>query len=123
MARILIVDDEPGVLEFLEELVASRGHEVETAGSGQEAVAKARAWSPHLMLLDVRMPGMDGIEALVKIREFSPDLPVLMMTAVKEEEVARQAMDLGAFDYITKPVSLDRLEMLMETKLIEVLGE
>ena len=123
MARILIVDDEAEALLFLADYVRSLRHEVATAGDGLEALEKAKAWNPHLVLLDVRMPRMDGITALKKLKEQNPDIAVLMMTAMREEGVAKEAMQLGAFDYVTKPVDLARLRMLVEFKLVEVAAE
>jgi len=122
VARILVVDDEPGILEFLEEELRLWGHKVEKAGNGREAIEKVRSWNPHLMLLDVRMPEMDGIETLVRLAKMNHATAIVMMTAVHEKDVAEQAMALGASDYVTKPVQLDRLRMVVETKLIEILG-
>ena len=123
MARILLVDDEAEALLFLAEYVRSLRHEVATAADGLEALEKAKAWKPHLVLLDVRMPRMDGITALKKLKERNPDIAVLMITAIREEGVAKEAMQFGAFDYVTKPVDLARLRMLVEFKLVEVAAE
>lgn len=120
MARILLVDDEAEALLFLADYVRSLRHEVATAADGLEALEKAKAWKPHLVLLDVRMPRMDGITALKKLKEQNPDIAVLMITAMREEGVAEEAMQFGAFDYVTKPVDLARLRMLVEIKLVEV---
>jgi len=120
VARILLVDDEAEALLFLADYVRSLRHEVATAADGLEALEKAKAWKPHLVLLDVRMPRMDGITALKKLKEQNPDIAVLMITAMREEGVAEEAMQFGAFDYVTKPVDLARLRMLVEIKLVEV---
>ncbi|MBI2131493.1 MAG: response regulator [Candidatus Tectomicrobia bacterium] len=122
MARVLIVDDETDALLFLEDEIASLRHEVATAPDGLKALEKAREWDPHLVLLDVRMPEMDGIATLKKLKEYDPRIAVIMMTALRDEEVAKQALQFGAFDYVTKPINLGRLKMLVETKLIDVLG-
>jgi two-component system response regulator AtoC len=122
MARVLIVDDETDALLFLEDEIASLQHEVATASDGLKALEKAREWGPHLVLLDIRMPEMDGVATLKKLKEDNPQIAVIMMTALRDEEVAKQAIQLGAFDYVTKPINLERLKMLVETKLVDVLG-
>jgi two-component system response regulator (stage 0 sporulation protein F) len=117
MARILVVDDEPGLLDFLAEEFKARGLEVGTALNGLEAVESVRAKSPDLVLLDVRMPRMDGIAALKIIKEINPALKVVMMTAIQDEEIMEQARDLGAVDYIKKPVSRPYLDTVIMGKI------
>ncbi len=117
MARILIVDDEPDLVNFLAEEFKVRGLEVDTALRGLEAVESVMAKFPDLVLLDVRMPGMDGIATLKKIKEINPALKVVMMTAIQDEEVMAQARALGAIDYIKKPVSLPYLDTVIMGKI------
>ena len=87
-----------------------------------EALEKVKTWKPHLVLLDIRMPIMDGLAALKNLRGEHPEIAVIMMTADRDEGVAKETITAGAFDYVTKPVDLERLKMLVETKLIDVLG-
>jgi two-component system alkaline phosphatase synthesis response regulator PhoP len=105
-ARILLVDDEPDILEFLGYNLRSEGFTVEVAGNGAEAVRIARTYLPHLILLDVMMPGMDGIETCGQIRTI-PELKevlIAFLTARGEDYSQIAGFDAGADDYITKPV-------------------
>ena len=122
MARILIVDDEQDAVEFLAGQFKNRGLEVDTALSGLEAIERVQANIPDLVFLDIRMPGMDGIAVLKKIKEIDPALKVVMMTAVQDEEIVEQAMALGAIDYIKKPVSLDYLDSVVMDKISDLTG-
>lgn len=104
--RILLVDDERDVLEFLSYNLRKEGFNVSTAGGGQEAVAKAMEELPHLIVLDVMMPGMDGIAACEEIKQI-PALKnslVVFLTARAEEYSQIAGLDAGADDYITKPI-------------------
>ena len=121
MARILIVDDEQGLIDFLAEEFKERGLDVDTALNGLEAVESVMAKSPDIVLLDVRMPGMDGIEALKKIKDINPALKVVMMTALQDEKIMEQARALGAIDYIKKPVSLAYLDTVIMGKISSLL--
>jgi len=105
-ARILLVDDEPDILEFLGYNLRNESFTVEVASDGIEAIRKARAFLPHLILLDVMMPGMDGIETCDQIRKI-PELKGVMiafLTARGEDYSQIAGFDAGADDYITKPV-------------------
>jgi DNA-binding response OmpR family regulator len=117
MLRILVVDDEPHAVELLQEFLTAKGYEVLTAADGEEALQKVKEERPHAILLDVRMPGMDGLEVLKRVREIDHEVGVIMVTAVHEEETGRQALQLGAFDYITKPLDLAYLERSLWVKL------
>lgn len=116
-ARVLIVDDEPEAVELLQEFLVAKGYDVITAGDGAEAVRKVMDERPHLILLDVRMPKMDGLEVLRRVREIDKEVGVIMVTGVTEEEIGRQAMALGAFDYIVKPLDLPYLERSLWYKI------
>ena len=122
MARILIVDDEEEVLVLLSKELRDRDYEVDTALSGEEALEKIKENRPHLMLLDIRMPGMDGVETLKKAREIDPRLAVVMVTAVAEEDIAKDAIKMGAHDYITKPIDLNYLNLVVMTKIVDLIG-
>jgi nitrogen regulation protein NR(I) len=103
MGRILLADDDPGVLSSVEMLLAEQGHSVVTARSGQEALRKLRTDPPDAVLMDVRMPGMSGLDAFRRIKETDPRLPVIIMTAFATAETAIEATELGAFEYHLKP--------------------
>ena len=106
---ILLVDDEAEFIETLGKRLTRRGLGVLLANSGQEALDLIAVNEIDVVVLDVKMPGMDGIEALQKIKALKPDLEVLMLTAHANVEVAMRGMELGAFDYLMKPVELDDL--------------
>jgi DNA-binding response OmpR family regulator len=120
MARILVVDDEQEVCDMLKKFLTKRGHGVYTALNGEEALSLVKEERPHIVLLDIRMPKMDGMECLKLIKEIDKEVGVIMITAVKEEEIGKQAMELGAFDYITKPLSLKYLEDCLMVKLLQM---
>ena len=104
--RILLVDDEPDVLEIVGYNLSAEGYEIVTAENGAEAISKAKKHKPHLIILDVMMPEMDGIEACEKIRKI-PDLSetiITFLTARGEDYSQVAGFDAGADDYITKPV-------------------
>lgn len=120
MARILVVDDEPGVCHMLDKFLNKKGHKVYTAFNGEEALAVVKEERPHIVLLDIRMPKMDGIECLKRIKEIDKEVGVIMITADKQEETGRKALGLDAFDYITKPLSLKYLEDCLMVKLFQM---
>ena len=104
--RLLLVDDEPDILEFLGYNLRREGFQVETADNGREAIAKAAAWQPHLIVLDVMMPGMDGMETCRELRE-NPELRhaiIAFLTARGEDYSQMAGFDAGADDYIAKPI-------------------
>ncbi len=119
MHHILIVDDEEDALEFLAEEFIDRGFEVDTALNGRIALEKIGTNPPDIMLLDMRMPGMDGIAVLRKIREIAPNLKVIMLTAIQDEEVVEQAMALGAADYVRKPITLEYIDNVLIGKFLK----
>ena len=118
MARILVVDDEPDAVELLQEFLTAKGYDVITACDGEEALRQVREHRPHLILLDVRMPKLNGMEVLKRVREIDHEVGVIMVTAVNEEETGREALKMGAFDYITKPLDLQYLERSLWTKIM-----
>jgi DNA-binding response OmpR family regulator len=115
--RVLVVDDDPATVELLQEFLVGKGYEVSTAGDGAEALRKVKEERPHLLLLDIQMPKMDGLEVLRRLREIDKEVSVIMVTAANEEAIARQAMELGAFDYIVKPLDLPYLEQSLWYKI------
>jgi len=110
LGRILIVDDEQSVRELLSEYFTEQGYSVENAGGGEEALALVQRSTPDLVLLDVRMPGIDGVETLRRIREIAPDVSVIMVTANEDVALARETLKLGALDYVAKPFDFVYLE-------------
>lgn len=122
MEKILIVDDEIEICKALEEFLTIKGYEVFTAGNGQEALSVVQAEKPHIVLLDIIMPGMSGIETLQEIKKISPATGVVMITAVTDEALGNHALHLGADDFITKPVDLDYLETVLMMKIVDILG-
>ena len=115
--KILIVDDEEDVRLFLADFIMERDYRVDTAGDGEEAVAKFEKGKYDLVFLDIMMPGMDGIACLEKIKKLSPSTPVIMITALKDEGRMNAAKKLGAAQYVVKPFSLNYLE----TELLKLL--
>ena len=106
-ARILVVDDEAPMRESLKDWLMEEGYEVGLASSGQEAIAMVRGKSWDVVLLDLKMPGMDGLETLQRLKgkEVNTEAEILMMTAYATVDTAVQAMKEGAFDYLVKPFS------------------
>jgi two-component system KDP operon response regulator KdpE len=105
---ILVVDDEPQILRVMRASLPARGYEVKTAPGGEEALGEIRKEMPDLIILDLVMPGLSGLEACQRIREFS-SVPIIVLSAKGSETDKIAALDLGADDYVTKPFSLDEL--------------
>ncbi len=113
--RILVVDDELIVRDSLKEWLEDVGFGVEAAASGPEALEKLEQEFFELMLLDIKMPGMDGVEVLRRAREVSPELAIIMITAYATVDTAVEAMKMGAIDYLTKPFDPETLVPMVET--------
>jgi DNA-binding NtrC family response regulator len=111
--RVLIVDDEPGVRESLRLILKDRA-DVALSATGEDALTALGSTPFDVVLLDILMPGMDGLEVLERIRALGPTPQVIMLTATKTVKTAVRAMKLGAFDYITKPFDIDELSLLVE---------
>lgn len=114
MQTILIVDDEPNYRLILAEIAKEEGYEVLTAESAEKAIPIVRETDLDLVITDMRMPGMDGMEFLKEIKIFDPELPVIMITAFGEVEKAVKAMQNGAFNYLTKPFNNEELVVSMQ---------
>jgi len=111
---ILIVDDDPGHLTMLKTIIASWGYHVAAADDGAEAVEKVKETPFDLILMDVRMTVMSGIEALKKIKSYNPAIPILIMTAYSSVDSAVEALKAGAYDYLTKPLDFEALRFTIE---------
>jgi DNA-binding response OmpR family regulator len=114
---ILVVDDEPAVASVLAEYLSGRGYATEQAGGGLEALSRIEKSPPAAVLLDVRMPDMDGLEVLQKIRAEGPRPPVVMMSANEDVTVAQRTIDMGALDYVLKPFDFDQIEQAVRKML------
>ncbi|MBW1637243.1 MAG: response regulator, partial [Deltaproteobacteria bacterium] len=106
---ILIVDDEPNYLVVLSELLQDEGFEVFTAPDGEQGLRIVNDVDLDIIITDMQMPGMDGIQFMLKIKEKLPDLPVIVITAYAEVDTAVDAMQIGGFSYLAKPFSSDEL--------------
>ncbi len=111
--RVLLVDDEEAFVEALGKRLNARGLKVETSESGEDAVAKAEGRAFDVIVLDLAMPGMDGIETLKRLKKIDPDVQVILLTGHGSIEKAVEATKLGAIDFLQKPASLpDLLELI-----------
>ena len=108
MSRILIVEDERKIARFLELELQHEGYEVETAGDGRTGLEKALSWKPDLMILDLMLPELSGIEVCRRLRHES-DLPIIMLTAKDDVSDKVMGLDMGADDYMTKPFAIEEL--------------
>ena len=112
--RILVVDDDRSIRETFEQHLGRLGYEVKTAPSAEEALSLLAEFEPGLVVTDVRMPGMDGIEFLKRVRSEVADLDVIVITAFDDMKTAVSAMRAGAYDYLVKPLDLDQIDLLLE---------
>jgi two-component system, NtrC family, nitrogen regulation response regulator NtrX len=116
-ATVLVVDDEEGILETLSSILEDEGYEVSTASSGEDALTYFGKISPEVVLLDVWMSGIDGIETLKKIKEISKETPVIMISGHSTIDTAVHAIKLGAYDFLEKPLSLEKVLILTKRAL------
>jgi DNA-binding NtrC family response regulator len=135
--KILLVDDEKDFLDVMSERIEARGMEVTTADSAAQALDKVESGGFDAIIVDLMMPGMDGLEALKAIKKKNPDLQVVLLTGHATVEKGIEAMKLGAMDFIEKPADLDKLteiikkaqarkmvivERKMEEKMKQIIG-
>jgi len=120
MKKMLVVDDEVEICEFLKIFFEERGFKVQTANSGEEAIQAVTNIKPDVVLLDIHMPGTDGLTVLREIKKKQPNLKVIMVTAIETNEKIEEAMRLGADNYITKPLSLEYLERDVQEKVAQL---
>ena len=117
--RILVVDDEPGVRSVLEGILRDEGYQVATAASGEEGLEALEASSFDAVLLDVWLPGKDGLETLLQLRERRIDAEVVMISGHGTIDTAVRATKLGAFDFIEKPLSLEKTLLVLRNALTQ----
>jgi DNA-binding response OmpR family regulator len=116
--KILVVDDDPGVRELLTDFLCSRHHQADAVADGPTALAWIAASPPDLVLLDIMMPGMNGLEFMRQLPASAAGMPIIVVTAVGDEEVGRAALKAGAADYVTKPIDLKYLEVTINAVLL-----
>src|SRR6195952_5944983 len=130
MAKILIIDDERAIRSTLSEILQHEGYKTEVAENGEDGLKKFGAETYSVVLCDIKMPKMDGIEFLEKAKAFNPDVPIIMISGHGNIKTAVEAVKKGAFDFIQKPPDLNRLlitirnatektELVIETKTLK----
>jgi DNA-binding NtrC family response regulator len=115
--NILVVDDEAEICDLLQTFLTQEGYQVFTATNGVEAITLGKQNEPDLALLDIKMPGMDGIEVLRKLKKLRRDMGVIMLTGYGNLGTAKEAMRLGAYDYLTKPFDLGLVKHVIQEAL------
>ncbi|MFQ5788957.1 MAG: response regulator [Acidobacteriota bacterium] len=121
MPQILVVDDEKEILDILTRFFTKKSYSVVTAETGEECLDILEKEKVDAVLLDIHLPGMSGLETLRRIHSTRPDLPVVMISAQDDEEVAKATLEEGAFDYVVKPLNFDYLERTVYLKLVQTL--
>ncbi|WP_432737674.1 response regulator [Maridesulfovibrio sp. FT414] len=114
MSRILVIDDEKATLNMFRMLLSAYGHEVMTAENGEKGIELFDAEHPELVMTDIKMPGMDGLEVLRRIKAISPDSEVIVITGHGDMDLAIQALNLDATDFLNKPVKREDLEKALQ---------
>jgi anti-anti-sigma factor len=113
MGRILVVDDDPEICKLVADYFTPKGYEVTNVGDADEALELMRQDPPHLVLLDMNLPGCNGLEALRRVREQYPAIGVIIITAYQDPKLAQATLQLGAVNYLVKPFDLDRLDRVV----------
>lgn len=117
--RILVVDDEPDVGKFFQKILSEEGYRVMSATSGPEALSIIKKIEPEMVFLDIKMPGMDGMETFRRIRKISKKIVVIIITGYGSLRTAKEAMALGAYDYVSKPFNLESIKSMIREALEE----
>jgi CheY-like chemotaxis protein len=118
LGRVLVVDDDPEVVALLQDVLASLDYESASAADGDEALRVVTSYRPDVILLDLWLPGMLGTEVLVALRRDHPEIPVVMVTANTDEQIGRESLAQGAFDYVRKPFDVETLERILTAALV-----
>ena len=113
-AKILVVDDDPGMLVTLSDVLAATGYETSMASSGRAAIAKAKANKFDLIVMDVQMPGLNGVQTLHALRTLDPHVSVIMMTAYTRDELVAESQRTTGFEVLSKPLDLERVLPLVK---------
>lgn len=121
MLKLLVVDDEEEICDFLQCFFEERNFKVQTALSGEEALEKVEKDTPDVCLLDIKMPGLDGLQVLKEIKRKFPRVKVIMVSAIETTEKIEEAVRIGADNYITKPLSLEYLEKDVHQKVSDLI--
>jgi two-component system response regulator HydG len=116
-AKILVVDDESSHRQMIKAVLSAEGYEIREAADGNQAIKAVEEKFHDLILMDIRMPGLSGIEALQKIKDISPGIPIIIMTAYASVNTAIDALKSGAYDYLTKPLDIEELKILVAKAL------
>ncbi len=122
MSRILVADDEIKSCELLEDFFKMKGHDVIMAYSGMQAFEMVMSKKPDIVLLEIGMLGKDGMEILKRMRKSVKNIGIIMLTALKDKEVAKEALKAGADDYITKPINYALLEAKILSRFMKKRG-
>lgn len=117
-ARVLVADDDPHTRDILNRFLSERGFEVATANDGELALSEIDQFAPDVILLDIRMPNMDGVECLQRIVADGTDCGVIMISGEADVDQARETLTMGAADFIFKPFDLEYLETSLLAKLL-----
>ena len=115
--RILVVDDEKGIRQALGQLLEYEGYEVKTAGNAVDAITEYERFRPQLVFMDVKMAGIDGLEALKRLRASDPNAVVVMISGHGTIQTAVEATQLGAYDFLEKPLDTDRILVTLRNAL------
>ncbi len=121
-SRILIVDDEEDICDLLSDFLEDNGYETFKTNTGKEALSILKAARPHLMLLDIRLPEMSGIDILRSVREIDQEVGVIIMTGYDDIGIAQEALKIGASDFVTKPIDFKYLETSVHVKIKAMLA-
>ena len=115
--KILVIDDEPEIGWLFSKILADEGYQVYTSLNSQEGISKIKKEKPNLVFLDIKLPGVDGIETLRKIRKFDNKLLVIILTAYETVKTAVEAMKMGAYDYLSKPIDNEKIKIIIDNAL------
>ena len=115
--KILVIDDEPDVRQLIEHFLTEKGFEVRIAENGRLGLAALDTFTPDVVLLDMHMPELDGVETLKRLADLAPALPVIMVTVNDDVETTSRLLQLGAADYVPKPFNLEYLEQAINIQL------
>lgn len=123
MAKILIVDDDPRLQTLMQHLLASKGHDCSVAENGEDALKSAKEHAFDLVITDLRMRTMNGMELLKELKSLHPDVPVIMVTAYASDDTTFEAVKLGVFDYLEKPFRIADLVKVVNRALAAGIGK